>query len=192
MSNKSEIKKKYILEKACEVFKEKGYKSVSMKDIVEACEISRGGLYLYYKSTEEIFLDVLRAETERSDRNLEKELAGEATPTDIMMVFFKAQKAEAVGKQACLGMAMYEYYAVKSGKGDNLIRDRFESGVLVLQILIEMGIKTGEFRCAYPNLEAHSMMYALEGMKIMAQTARLSSKEFDKEIIYLLSRIVAE
>ena len=29
-----------------------------MKDIVEACEISRGGLYLYFGSTAEIFLEV--------------------------------------------------------------------------------------------------------------------------------------
>lgn len=192
MSNKSENKKMYILEKSREVFMQKGYKNVSMKDIVEACEISRGGLYLYYKSTEELFQDVLRAEIERGDKKLEKELAGEATPADIMMVFFRAQKAEAVGSQSGLAMAMYEYYAMQDKKGENLIRDRFESGVLVLQKLIEMGIKTGEFRCAYPNLEAHSMMYALEGMKIMAQTARLSSKEFDKEMIYLLSRIVVE
>ena len=51
MSEKSEQKKKLILETARKVFVEKGYKLVTMKDIVEACEISRGGLYLYFQST---------------------------------------------------------------------------------------------------------------------------------------------
>ena len=46
MGAKSEQKKAYILEVAKEVFIEKGFRTVTMKDIVEACEISRGGLYL--------------------------------------------------------------------------------------------------------------------------------------------------
>ena len=40
MGDKSAQKQRYILEKARQVFMEKGYKLVTMKDIVEACEIS--------------------------------------------------------------------------------------------------------------------------------------------------------
>jgi AcrR family transcriptional regulator len=46
MGEKSVQKRNYILETARKVFVEKGYKNVTMKDIVDACEISRGGLYL--------------------------------------------------------------------------------------------------------------------------------------------------
>ena len=67
MGEKSEIKKKYILDKARTVFAEKGFKNVTMKDIVDACEISRGGLYLYFSSTDELFLSVLSSETEEDD-----------------------------------------------------------------------------------------------------------------------------
>ena len=42
MGEKSVQKKKYILEKARAVFSEKGFKNVTMKDIVDACAISRG------------------------------------------------------------------------------------------------------------------------------------------------------
>ena len=62
MGEKSLQKKKYILETARKVFMEKGYKKVTMKDIVEACDISRGGLYLYFESTSQIFLEVLKME----------------------------------------------------------------------------------------------------------------------------------
>ena len=41
MSEKSVQKRNYIIEKAREVFSQKGYLTVTMKDIVEACEISR-------------------------------------------------------------------------------------------------------------------------------------------------------
>ena len=67
MGERSLQKKQFILEKAREVFVEKGFRSVTMKDIVDACEISRGGLYLYFSSPEEIFLEVLAAESEEAD-----------------------------------------------------------------------------------------------------------------------------
>lgn len=46
---------------------EKGFKKVTMKDIVEACDISRGGLYLYFENTSQIFMEVLRMESEEAD-----------------------------------------------------------------------------------------------------------------------------
>ena len=65
MGEKSAQKRKYIVETARGVFVEKGYKDVTMKDIVDACGISRGGLYLYFDSTEALFREVL--ETERME-----------------------------------------------------------------------------------------------------------------------------
>ena len=66
MGEKSVQKKRYIVEKAREVFVEKGFKKVTMKDIVEACDISRGGLYLYFENTSQIFMEVLRMESEEA------------------------------------------------------------------------------------------------------------------------------
>lgn len=67
MSEKSVQKRNYIIEKAREVFSQKGYLTVTMKDIVEACEISRGGLYLYFDSIKALFLAVLE-KRKRGDR----------------------------------------------------------------------------------------------------------------------------
>ena len=67
MGEKSVQKKKFILETARKVFVEKGFKKVTMKDIVEACDISRGGLYLHFDSTSQIFLEVLKLESEEAD-----------------------------------------------------------------------------------------------------------------------------
>ena len=41
MGDKSTQKKQYIIEKAKGVFIKRGYKDVTMKDIVEECQISR-------------------------------------------------------------------------------------------------------------------------------------------------------
>jgi len=87
MGEKSLQKRRYILETAKKVFMEKGYKNVTMKDIVEACQISRGGLYLYFGSTEEIFLEVLQLETQETDDVFSDNIAEDATASDILMLF---------------------------------------------------------------------------------------------------------
>ena len=75
MGDKSAQKQRYILEKARQVFMEKGYKLVTMKDIVEACEISRGGLYLYFDGTKQLFEQVLVMETQDADDLFAKSLS---------------------------------------------------------------------------------------------------------------------
>jgi AcrR family transcriptional regulator len=67
MGEKSIQKRRYILETARKVFVEKGFKKVTMKDIVDACDISRGGLYLYFESTSQIFQEVMKLETQEAD-----------------------------------------------------------------------------------------------------------------------------
>ena len=51
--------KKKILDKAFTLFITKSYDSVSMKDIQDASEVSRGAIYHHFKSKEEIYEDVL-------------------------------------------------------------------------------------------------------------------------------------
>lgn len=99
MGEKSLQKKQYILETARKVFVEKGYKNVTMKDIVEACNISRGGLYLYFSSTEELLLAVLQQEAEEIDDIFTETIAEEDSAADILTLFLKEQKKELCGKR---------------------------------------------------------------------------------------------
>lgn len=193
MGAKSEQKKLYILETAKAVFVEKGFRTVTMKDIVEACNISRGGLYLYYNNTAEIFRDVLKLEATQTDASMEEKFSEDASASEILMVFFKAQKADILAKKGSLIMAIYEYYFDhRDSNLENTLQKQFEVGTEIIKNLIEIGIENGEFVCAYPELEAKNMMYAMEGLKIMAQTTKVEASEIDQEMAYLLSRIAME
>ena len=79
MGEKSVQKKKLILETARKVFVEKGYKKVTMKDVVEACNISRGGLYLYFESTQQIFMEVMKMESQEADDVFSENIKEDAT-----------------------------------------------------------------------------------------------------------------
>ena len=192
MGERSEQKKQYILECARKVFAQKGYKDVTMKDIVEACEISRGGLYLYYDSTKTLFLDILREETQDVD-DFSGNISEEATATEVLMLFLKEQKKELFRKRNNLTLAIYEFFlANKIPKKENLLRKQFDEAVYILKALLETGVESGEFYCEDTLLSARNIMYVLEGMKITAKTMGITEEQVDQELLYLLQGLVVE
>ena len=187
MSDKSVQKKKYIIETARKVFMEKGYKQVTMKDIVEACGISRGGLYLYFQNTGEGFEEVLKSEQEEADDVFEENIPQEATPSDILALFLKEQKKELLLKGPSLNKATYEYFFDNRASGkDNLLKKQFDAAVHVIERLIRAGIQEGEFYCEDPKGAARNIMYVLEGLKIASQTREIPEAAVDREILYVM------
>ena len=83
MGDKSIQKKQYIIDVATTVFGELGYKNVTMKDIVDACDISRGGLYLYYESTTQLFIDVMKSQA-AAGNDFTSLISEDATAADIL------------------------------------------------------------------------------------------------------------
>jgi len=193
MGDKSQQKKKYILETARKVFLEKGYKDVTMKDIVDACEISRGGLYLYFSSTREIFLEVLKLESEESDDVFGKNISEDATAAEILALFLKEQKKEILRKNNNLSLATYEFFfAEKMEKKDNYLKKQFDSAVKILEKLIEAGVENGDFYCEDCSGAARNIMYVLEGLRIASQTIGISQEAVDKELLYILQGLAVD
>ncbi len=193
MSDKSVQKKKYILQMARQVFMEKGYLSVTMKDIVDACQISRGGLYLYFPDTREIFLEVLKLEQQETDDIFENGLSKEAGPADILALFLKEQKKELLSQKNGLSRASYEFFFVdEKGGRSHPLRKQFDSAVLVIQKLIEAGVESGEFYCEDARRAASNIMYVLEGLKIASLTRGITEAAVDREILYVMQGLIAE
>ena len=192
MGEKSLQKKQYILETARKVFVEKGYKNVTMKDIVEACDISRGGLYLYFGSTEELLLEVLQKDAEEIDDVFSEGITEEDSAADILTLFLKEQKKELLRKKNNLTMAVYEYAFENKEKKDQMMRRQFEAGVRVLEKLIESGIASGEFYCEDPKGAANNIMYVLEGMKINSQTMGITEAMVDEQLLYIMAGLLID
>ncbi len=192
MGEKSTQKKQYILEAARKVFVEKGYKNVTMKDIVEACGISRGGLYLYFGSTEEILLEVLQREADETDDVLARKISEDDSAADILTLFLKEQKRELLHKKDNLSMAVYEYSFANAEKKNSIMRRQFDAGAKVIEKLIADGIPSGEFYCENPRGAAFNIMYVLEGMKINAQTMGITEAMVDEQLLYIMQGLIVE
>lgn len=193
MGDKSLQKKQFILENAREIFMVKGYKNVTMKDIVDKCEISRGGLYLYFNSTKEVFEEVLKMEVSETDDIFQDAIGEEASSMDILLLFFKEQKKELLRKRKNLTTAIYEFYFEnKVAKKENSIRRQFDVAVKIMQQLIEEGVENGEFFCDNPLAMARNIMFVIEGLKISSQTMGITEEMIDSEFGYIVQWLALE
>lgn len=191
MGNKSIQKKNYIVEKAHQVFVKKGFRSVTMKDIVEACDISRGGLYLYFESTESIFKAVLEAESAKVDPGVAKKLSDKPTNNDILTLFFYEQKKAILEKRGSLLVAMYEYsFEQYEQKEKTLLSNQRDASVKFLSDLLRKGTEAGEFSVESPELIASHIVYTLEGMKLISRTLPIQEEEVNNQLVLIMKSIL--
>ncbi len=179
MGERSVKKKHLILDKARELFVTRGFKDVTMKDIVEACGISRGGLYLYYSSTGEILKDILAIDSAGSDEALAEAFRQNAAPLKILELFLEAQKKELTSSKEALFMASYELASRKSDSESIRIRKQFDDAVTVLEMLIARGVRHGEMYSEDPHASAANIMFSIEGLKIMSASCGIQEREID-------------
>lgn len=192
VSDKADQKRNYILEKAREVFAEKGFAAVTMKDIVEACDISRGGLYLYFDSTAAVFEAILSEEQNEED-SFGEGIPKKATAADVLALFLKEQKKELLSKRPSLTRAVYEYhFQNKIPAKDNYCKKQFDIALYIVEQLVTEGVASGELVCEDPKGCACNMIYVLEGLRIAAKTRPLTEKAVDSAILYIMKGLVPE
>ena len=189
MGDKSIQKKQYIIDVAAKVFSEMGYKNVTMKDIVDACDISRGGLYLYYESTSELFVDVMKSQAAAGE-DFTSLISDDATAADILLLFLQEEKKDLFRKKGNLNRAYFEFYFdARPSKADNVYKKKFDSNVKMIGKLIEIGVESGEFVCDDPVTAAFNIVYLIEGLKVTSGTLGVSPDSFDRQILYILQSL---
>ena len=192
MGAKSINKKNLIIETAREIFAQKGYCNTTMKDVVLACNISRGGVYLYFNDIKDLFEAVMEYEYDNQE-DFAKKIKEDATYADVLALFVKEQKKAILAKKSSLVVAIYEYYFENKVSGkNNLIKKEFEMSVYVLEQLILEGIDAGEFYDIDAHRAASNLMYVIEGLKIASKTRSISESVVDEEIMYVMQGIIAE
>jgi len=104
-----EAKKTMILDNARLVFCRKGFLNVTMKDIIDECNISRGGIYLYFSSVEEIFKDVVVRRNKAKSSAIRQAADNNEPFDDVLNNFLSLQKDRLFNMDNSLLRSMYEY-----------------------------------------------------------------------------------
>jgi len=77
-----------IVQAALEVFRKKGYYATTMDDVAERIGVSKGALYLYFKSKEDLYKSILNASFQDMTDSLRSAASSGGTPAQTCEAFF--------------------------------------------------------------------------------------------------------
>ena len=107
MGKKGDLTKRHIKEQAMTLFAEKGFKDVTMKDVCEAAGLSRGGLYLHYGSTGQIFAEIIDDLMNAQKDEFSEKIGQVASAKEILQQVFERYKNEMMDTKGALSVAIY-------------------------------------------------------------------------------------
>lgn len=181
-----EEKKQHILQCSRKVFSEKGYARVTMQDLVDASQISRGGIYLYFKSVEEVFRELL-LQRERTLIEEVKALISEGRSfEDLFDAYLKLQKNRLKHIDESLIQAMYEYHFTENNEASSSLRDQQVSNAQeTIRLVIDYGRQKGCIKPEDVDVVVEHIMLTIEGLNIYALLGGLSSEKLQDQLDYL-------
>ena len=109
MSQKGELTRRNIKEQAMKLFVKRGFKDVTMKDICEATQLSRGGLYLHYGSTRQIFAEIIDDLMGCQEDEFSEKIEQGLSAKEILLQVLERYK-NAIGQPVQVNMRMVSNY----------------------------------------------------------------------------------
>jgi AcrR family transcriptional regulator len=147
-----------ITQAAMETFAEKGYAATRVEDVARRAGVSKGLLYLYFRTKEELFKAVVRSFVSPrldalSDRIASTDLSAEAFLRGPFLEFAKTLPTSPAKSLVRLMVA-------EGSRHPDLVRWYWENvvsrGVAAIRAVIERGVRAGEFRASvlddFPHL----------------------------------------
>lgn len=174
MSLRGDKTKQEIRDKAYQLFVEKGFKEVTMKDICERTGLSRGGLYRHYESTEQIFLEIVNAFSEQQKNDVREKIEKRVPAAEILEELLTKYEKEMGDRESSLSLAICEYYSNPAvSKDDNSVKRQYEVSKSTWLELIRYGIGTKEFNCADPEAVFHMLVFAYQGVRMYSRLVEM-------------------
>lgn len=179
---------KNILRAALKVFSKKGYAGASMRNIAAEAGISVGGVYVYFRNKEELYLNLLSERIDEKNRLVKSLIASVPSPTAALSEFIDLHFYYARMNRSLILMHIRELgleFAI------DIKRRFFREQAGLLAIILKNGIGRGEFRKCNPLETAKVIMVMLRGAVLSiamkdGQDFRISElKEF---ILYGIAR----
>jgi len=173
-----------ILETAKNLFIQKGYHGLSMREISDALGVSKASLYYYFKDKEELFLAILTIYLDDMNAALNRIIAEPVVCSEKIRQFVNYVLTQPGEQRATIRLASQEisHLSIESRKlFDTSYREKFIDKV---KSILQAGMESGEFR----QIDANVAVWALLGIMFPyfypAHAANLQvSKEVINEIV---------
>lgn len=183
---KSDKKRGLILSKAKQVFIKKGFISTTIKDIAEECNISRGGIYLYFKSVDDIFIQIITMKYKQKLKETKDYIAEDKSFTELIDIYFYKHKNRLMNMENSLLMAMHEYrFSHKDDPHNEILYNQFFNTKTVILELLNYGKRQGVIKIKDTEALAINIMFFIEGISTLAVTSGVSEEIIDSQIDFI-------
>lgn len=178
MSQRGDKTRQEIRDKAYQLFAEKGFKEVTMKDICERTGLSRGGLYRHYESTEQIFLEIVNGFSGQQKNEVFAKMEQHVPAAAILEELLSRYEREMNDSENSFSLAICEYYSNPAvSKEDNSVKRQYEISKSTWTALINYGMGTREFNRVDPESVFYIIVFAYQGVRMYSRLM-----EFNRDI----------
>lgn len=189
MSAKGERTREYILEASYGLFAGKGFKQVTMKDVCEVTNMSRGGLYSHFSSPRLLFEALLEKITQKDAMDFQGEMDRGMSATDILEGALALMEDEMKHPEDSLSIAMYEYAETV----DSNVMERFNQiGEGKWTKLIRYGMERGEFREVNVEGIVNVILYSYQGVRMWSRIIPMKPETFRSIIDHIKHQLIGE
>jgi AcrR family transcriptional regulator len=164
----SEERKGQIMNAAEDVFAQKGFSNARMDDIAEETGLSKGTLYLYYKSKDDLIIAILDRIFQREFKAFENLDFTSMSATDAIWTFTEKTSKDVKMMMRLLPIT-YEFMglAFRNKFVQKTFKAYLHHYLDLLMPIIQHGIDTGEFRSADAKEIAIAMGAVIEGTLLL-------------------------
>lgn len=189
MTGKKEKTREAIMDISYILFAKNGFNRITMKDICDATNMSRGGLYSHFSSTREIFEAILEKLNQKDEMNFYDEMEKSMSAVEIMNRALILMEHEMNHPEDSLSLAMYEYSVCVDS---NLMEYFSHIGEKKWTALIEYGIERGEFYHVNVAEVVNVILYAYQGIRMWSRIIPMKPDVFKSITSHIKNQLIKE
>ena len=166
--NVSDERKAQILNAAEGVFTKRGFNEARMDDIAEKTGLSKGTLYLYFKSKDDLIIAILERIFQREFRQLEDLQQDDSSASDAMLKLTDLITKDIVSMLRLIPI-IYNFLALafRNKYVQPALKDYINRYLNILIPIIQRGIDAGEFRSVDAREVAIAAGAIIEGTMLL-------------------------
>lgn len=184
--------KEKVLCAAMKVFSGCGYQGASIRTIAKTAGISIGGVYLYFRNKEELYLNLLRDRTEEQVLLTRETVASAGSPEDGLRAFISLHLEYGINNKELILINIREH---RFAFGREIKLKFLHSQMELLTKILNKGIADRVFRPCNTEEAARIIMATLRGVvlsMVLEGESAITEKGLGDLIIQGLSRVDKE
>lgn len=187
-----EERKAKILDAALECFSTKGYYASTVDDIVNYSKLSKGSVYNYFKSKEEIFLSLLQQRSEGNLKELTAGLARITSPIEKLRYWIRTDIPYNANKKKFMHVHIESWlYAADVPHVKEVLRESFDTLFQFTQDIIVQGQEAGEIKQDIDPNAAAAMFWSLHDGIWLHASIGYDEEKIEKRIAEMEKALLA-